>query len=50
MLFDQEKNITTYNLPRMNMLLHGVKDAEFEIFLAAPLLNERAGKMMKDEF
>ena len=27
----QEKNITTYNLARMNMLLHGVKDTEFEI-------------------
>jgi type I restriction enzyme M protein len=26
-----EKNITTYNLARMNMLLHGVKDTEFEI-------------------
>ena len=28
----QEKNITTYNLARMNMLLHGVKDTEFEIY------------------
>jgi type I restriction enzyme M protein len=27
-----EKNITTYNLCRMNMLLHGVKDAEFEMY------------------
>ena len=26
--FGQEKNITTYNLARMNMLLHGVKDSE----------------------
>lgn len=27
-----EKNITTYNLARMNMLLHGVKDTEFDIY------------------
>ena len=25
-IYGQEKNITTYNLARMNMLLHGVKD------------------------
>jgi type I restriction enzyme M protein len=31
-IFGQEKNITTYNLARMNMLLHGVKDTEFDIF------------------
>ncbi len=36
----QEKNITTYNLARMNMLLHGVKDFEFEIFHGDTLLNE----------
>lgn len=30
-IYGQEKNITTYNLARMNMLLHGVKDTEFEI-------------------
>lgn len=36
----QEKNITTYNLARMNMLLHGVKDSEFEIFHGDTLLNE----------
>ena len=36
----QEKNITTYNLARMNMLLHGVKGAEFEIFHGDTLLNE----------
>jgi type I restriction enzyme M protein len=39
-LFGQEKNITTYNLARMNMLLHGVKDTEFEIFHGDSLLNE----------
>ena len=31
-IYGQEKNVTTYNLARMNMLLHGVKDSEFEIF------------------
>ncbi|MCW0009862.1 type I restriction-modification system subunit M [Burkholderia pseudomallei] len=36
----QEKNITTYNLARMNMLLHGVKDSEFEIFHGDTLVNE----------
>ena len=39
-IFGQEKNITTYNLARMNMLLHGVKDSEFEIFHGDTLLNE----------
>lgn len=28
-IYGQEKNITTYNLARMNMLLHGMKDTEF---------------------
>ncbi len=36
----QEKNITTYNLARMNMLLHGMKDTEFEIFHGDTLLNQ----------
>ncbi len=31
-IFGQEKNITTYNLARMNMLLHGLNDTEFDIF------------------
>src|SRR6185295_15019687 len=31
-IFGMEKNITTYNLARMNMLLHGVKDTEFDIY------------------
>lgn len=39
-IFGQEKNITTYNLARMNMLLHGVKDAEFEIHHGDTLLND----------
>ena len=29
-IYGQEKNITTYNLARMNMLLHGFKDSEFK--------------------
>ncbi|WP_428697243.1 type I restriction-modification system subunit M [Stappia sp.] len=39
-IFGQEKNITTYNLARMNMLLHGVKDTEFEIYHGDTLTNE----------
>ncbi len=39
-IYGQEKNITTYNLARMNMLLHGVKDAEFEIYHGDTLDNE----------
>lgn len=39
-IYGQEKNITTYNLARMNMLLHGVKDSEFEIFHGDSLSNE----------
>ena len=39
-IYGQEKNITTYNLCRMNMLLHGVKDSEFEIYHGDTLTNE----------
>lgn len=39
-IYGQENNITTYNLARMNMLLHGVKDSEFEIFHGDTLKNE----------
>lgn len=39
-IFGQEKNITTFNLARMNMLLHGVKDTEFEIYHGDTLPNE----------
>jgi len=39
-ILGQEKNITTYNLARMNMLLHGVKDTEFDIYHGDTLLNE----------
>ncbi len=40
MIYGQEKNITTYNLARMNMLLHGVKDSEFDIHHGDSLLND----------
>ena len=39
-IYGQEKNITTYNLARMNMLLHGMKDSEVEIFHGDSLLND----------
>jgi type I restriction enzyme M protein len=39
-IYGQESNITTYNLARMNMLLHGVKDTEFEIFHGDTLKND----------
>jgi type I restriction enzyme M protein len=39
-IFGMENNITTYNLARMNMLLHGVKDTEFEIYHGDTLTNE----------
>ncbi|GAB5517195.1 type I restriction-modification system subunit M [Rhodopirellula baltica] len=40
MIYGQEANITTYNLARMNMLLHGVKDSEFEIYHGDTLVND----------
>lgn len=39
-IYGQEKNVTTYNLARMNMLLHGVKDTEFEIHHGDTLTND----------
>jgi type I restriction enzyme M protein len=39
-LYGQEKNITTYNLARMKMLLHDVRDTEFEIHHGDSLLND----------
>jgi type I restriction enzyme M protein len=39
-IYGMEKNITTYNLCRMNMLLHGVKDSEFEIYHGDTLTND----------
>ncbi|XHC25660.1 type I restriction-modification system subunit M [Phycisphaerales bacterium ac7] len=40
MTYGQEKNVTTYNLARMNMLLHGVKDSEFHIHHGDTLDND----------
>lgn len=39
-VYGQENNITTYNLARMNMLLHGMKDSEFEIYHGDTLTND----------
>ncbi len=39
-IYGQESNITTYNLARMNMLLHGMKDTEFEIYHGDSLKNQ----------
>jgi type I restriction enzyme M protein len=39
-IYGMEKNITTYNLARMNMLLHGLKDTEFEIYHGDTLTND----------
>ena len=41
-LFGQEKNPTTFNLARMNMLLHGVKYKDFDI--------QNGDTLEKDEF
>ena len=40
MIYGQEKNVTTYNLARMNMLLHGVSDGAFTIFHGDTLTND----------
>ncbi|NYS61800.1 type I restriction-modification system subunit M [Vreelandella salicampi] len=40
MIYGQENNITTYNLARMNMLLHGLKDTEFNIHHGDTLEND----------
>ena len=39
-IYGQEKNITTYNLARMNMLLHGMRDTEFDIHHGDSLEND----------
>ena len=39
-IYGQENNITTYNLARMNMLLHGMKDTEFDIYHGDTLKNQ----------
>ncbi len=39
-VYGQEKEVTTFNLARMNMLLHGLHDSEFEIFHGDTLAND----------
>ena len=39
-IYGQEKEMTTFNLARMNMLLHGLHDSEFEIFHGDTLTND----------
>ena len=39
-IYGQEKEVTTFNLARMNMLLHGMHDSEFEIFHGDTLTND----------
>ena len=45
-IYGQEKEITTFNLARMNMLLHGLHDTQFEIFHGDTLTNDWS--MLKD--
>lgn len=45
-VYGQEKEPTTFNLARMNMLLHGLHDSEFEIFHGDTLTNDWG--MLKD--
>lgn len=45
-IYGQEKEVTTFNLARMNMLLHGLHDSEFEIFHGDTLTND--WPMLKD--
>ena len=39
-IYGQECNIATWNIARMNMLVHGVKDTDFEIFHGDSLLSD----------
>ena len=41
-IYGQEKNFTTYNLARMNMLMHGLKDTDFQIHHGDTLANDWA--------
>jgi len=45
-IYGQEKEVTTFNLARMNMLLHGLHDSEFELFHGDTLTNDWS--MLKD--
>ncbi len=39
-IYGQELNRATYNLARMNMLIHGIRDSEFQIHNGDSLLND----------
>lgn len=39
-VYGQEKNVTTHNLAKMNMLLHGLKPSDFNIFNGDTLVND----------
>ena len=39
-IYGQEKNITTYNLARMNMMLHGVNNTQCNVFHGDTLTND----------
>ena len=47
-IFGQEKNPTTFNLCRMNMLLHGIKYKDFEIHNGDTLDNDELGEHQFD--
>ncbi len=47
-IFGQEKNPTTFNLCRMNMLLHGIKYKDFEIHNGDTLENDELGELQFD--
>ena len=47
-IFGQEKNPTTFNLCRMNMLLHGIKYKDFEIHNGDTLENDELGEQQFD--
>ena len=47
-IFGQEKNPTTFNLCRMNMLLHGIKYKDFEIHNGDTLENDELGEHQFD--
>ena len=47
-IYGQEKNPTTFNLCRMNMLLHGIKYKDFEIHNGDTLENDELGELQFD--
>lgn len=47
-IYGQEKNSTTFNLCRMNMLLHGIKYKDFEIHNGDTLENDELGEHQFD--